>query len=82
MLLAFTLGLFQNGAINRVDGKKVAIARADTLSDHDAVPRFAEAFRRGNECTVDPMGELDLFSYKDESLDELRARWSVRPRTR
>jgi hypothetical protein len=80
VLLAFTLGLFQNGSINRVDGKKVAIARADTLSDHDAVPRFAEAFRRGKDCTVDPMGELDLFSYKNESLDELRQRWSVRPR--
>jgi hypothetical protein len=81
VLLAFTLGLFQNGAINRVDGRKVAIARADTLADHDAVPRFAEAFRRGNECTVDPMGDLDLFAYKDQSLDDLRTRWSVRPRT-
>ena len=80
VLLAFTLGLFQNGAINRVDGKKVAIARADTLSEHGAVPRFADAFRRGRACTVDAMGELDLFRYKDEPLDALRERWSVLPR--
>jgi len=28
------------------------------------------------------MGELDLFSYKDAALDDLRVRWSVLPRTR
>ena len=80
VLLAFTLGLFQNGAIHRVGGKKVAIARGDTLSEHEAVPRFADAFRRGRACTVDPMGELDLFAYKDEPVDRLRERWSVLPR--
>jgi hypothetical protein len=80
VLLAFTLGLFQNGAIHRVDGRNVKIARADTLSEPDAVPRFADSFRRGRACTADPMGELDLFSYKDEPLAALRERWSVLPR--
>ena len=34
---AMTLGLFQNGAIRHVAGKKVAIARTDTLADAGAV---------------------------------------------
>jgi hypothetical protein len=80
VLLAFTLGLFQNGAIHRVDGRNVKIARADTLSEPGAVPRFADAFRRGRACTVDPMGEIDLFGHKDDSLAALRERWSVLPR--
>lgn len=80
VLLAFTLGLFQNGSINRVDGKTITMARADTLSDPRAVPRFADAFNRGRHCTVDPMGTLDLFAYKDKFLDALREQFAVTPR--
>jgi hypothetical protein len=45
VLLAVTLGLFQNGSIHRVAGKPVKIARTDTLSDPDAVDHFAYAPR-------------------------------------
>ena len=80
VLLAFTLGLFQNASINRVDGKMIGMARADTLGDPDAVPRFVDAFRRGRACTVDVMGTLDLFAHKDEPLDDLRRRFGIPPK--
>ena len=80
VLLAFTLSLFQNGSVNRVDGKPIAAARADTLDEPGAVARFVEALSRGRDCTVDVMGSLDLFAYKDVPLDEVRRRFGVRPR--
>lgn len=80
VLLAFALGLFQNGSIDRVDRKVIPTARADTLDDPDAVPRFVDAFRRGRACTVDVMGSLDLFAYKDEPLAGVRERFGVPPR--
>jgi len=81
VLLAFTLGLFQNGSINRVDGKVIGIARVDTLGDAEAVPRFVDAFRRGRACTVDVMGTIDLFAHKDEPLDDVRRRFGVPPKS-
>lgn len=81
VLLAFTLGLFQNGSIHRVDGKVIDAARADTLDDPGGVPRFVDAFRRGRACTVDVMGTLDLFAHKDDPLDEVRTRFGVPPKS-
>ena len=40
VLLAITLGLFQNGSIHHVAGKRIKIARADTLTDDGAVDRW------------------------------------------
>lgn len=80
VLLAFTLSLFQNGSVHRVDGKVIEAARTDTLSDPDAVPRFVDALRRGRDCTTDVMGSLNLFAYKDAPLDEVRRRFGVGPR--
>ncbi len=79
VLLAITLGLFQNGSIRHVAGKRIKNARSDTLSDDDAVARWVEAFRRGNLCTSDVMGSVRLFEHKDEPLDEVRARFGVVP---
>ena len=79
VLLAITLGLFQNGAIRHMAGKRVVIARADTLSDPGAISRFTEAMRRGHVCPTDVMGTVDLFSCKDESLAAARERLGVIP---
>jgi hypothetical protein len=79
VLLAFTLGLFQNGSIRHVGGKRIPNVRTDTLADPDAVARMVEALRRGHECNADVMGELDLFAHQDDGLDEARAQFSVPP---
>jgi hypothetical protein len=79
VLLAITLGLFQNGSIHHVAGKEIKIARADTLTDDGAVGRWVEAFRRGNLATTDVMGTVRLFEHKNEPLDEVRARFGVVP---
>ncbi len=49
---AMTLGLFQNGAIRHVAGKRIRIARTDTLADPGAPARWADAMRqrRGVHC--------------------------------
>jgi len=80
VLLAFTLSLFQNGSVHKVDGKVIEAARTDTLADPDAVPRFVDALRRGRACPVDVMGSLNLFAYKDVPLVEARRRLGVLPR--
>jgi hypothetical protein len=78
VLLAFTLGLFQNGSIHHVSGKRIGNIRTDTLSDPHAVDRMVDAMHRGRACTVDVMGELDLFAHKDVPLDHARAAFGVR----
>ncbi len=79
ILLAFTLGLFQNGSIHHVSGKRIGNVRTDTLSDPHAVDRMVDALGRGRACTVDVMGALDLFAHKDVPLDDARASFGVRP---
>ena len=80
VLLAVTLGLFQNGAIHHVAGKKVKIARTDTLADPGSAPRWGRAMARGRECTVDVMGGIDHFALAPLPLEEVRRRFSVPPR--
>ncbi len=79
VLLAVTLGLFQNGAIHRVAGKRVKIARTDTLGDPGAAGRWGEAFARGQRCPFDVMGGIDHFALAPRSLDEVRERLGVAP---
>lgn len=80
VLLAITLGLFQNGSIHHVAAKRIKNARSETLGDDGAVARWVEAFRRGNLCTTDVMGSVRLFEHKDEPLDEARKHFGVVPR--
>lgn len=75
----FTLALFQNATISTVGGKKVLIARADTLDDDRAAERLADAFARASACTVDVMAH-DPFDFADEALDALRGRWNITPK--
>jgi hypothetical protein len=79
VLLAITLGLFQNGSIRHVAGKRIGNARSDTLTDAGAVDRWVEAFRRGSLATTDVMGTVRLFEHKDELLDDVRERFGVVP---
>lgn len=74
-----TLGLFQNGAIHHVAGKRVAMARTDTLADAGAVSRWAESMHRGALCTADVM-HLDHFAFRNEKLESLRDRFGVIPK--
>ena len=79
VLLALTLGIFQNGSIRHVAGKRVKNARSDTLTDDGAVDRWVEAFRRGEVATTDVMGSVDMFVHKEEPLDDVRTRFCVVP---
>lgn len=80
VLLAVTLGLFQNRAIHHVAGKKVRIAREGTLSDDGAAERWADALERGNRCPVDVMGGIDHFALAPMPLEEVRIRLGVAPK--
>jgi hypothetical protein len=77
VLFLITLCLFQNASIGHVGGKRVVIARADTLADPGAVDRWAEALWRSSCCTVDPMGGVDHFALAGVPIDELRDAWSI-----
>jgi len=79
-LLAVTLGIFQNGAIRRVMGKRVKMARTDTLQDPGATLRWADAFRRGRACGTDVMGGIDHFALAPLPLDEVRLQLNVIPK--
>jgi len=80
VLLAVTLGLFQNGSIKHVEMKRIGNAREDTLSDPGAIERWADAFRRGAQCPVDVMGMVDLFAHKDVPLAAAREMFGVVPK--
>jgi len=77
----FTLALFQNASITTVGGKKVMIARADTLSDAGASDHLADAFWRAGQCSADPMGGVDHFALANTPLQELRERWNIPPKS-
>ena len=76
---AFTLALFQNASVTTVGGKKVAIARADTLADPGAAARLADALRRSMAATADVIA-LDHFALADVPLDEARERFGIVPK--
>jgi hypothetical protein len=78
-MFASTLGLFQNGTIHRIAGKKITIATADTLELPGAPARLADAFRRGGETNTDVL-DLDHFAWKDVGLDEACRRLNVLPK--
>lgn len=76
----FTLALFQNASVDTVGGRKVVIARADTLSDPLATDRLAGALHRASRCTADVMGGVDHFALADRPLEELRREWNIGPK--
>jgi hypothetical protein len=77
ILFLITLCLFQNASIHHVGGKRIVIARADTLADPGAADRWADALWRASRCTIDPMGGADHFALAGVPLDELRGAWSI-----
>ncbi len=77
----FTLAVFQNASVDSVGGLPVQIARGDTLSEPGSPERLADALWRASKCTADPMGGVDQFQLKDKSLEGLRERWSVLPKS-
>ena len=76
-LLGITLGLFQNGAIHHVGGRRIDNAAVDTINDVTVVDRWARAFWHGTQCTVDIMNDVDLFAWADTDLAEVRRQFSV-----
>lgn len=79
VLLVVTLGIFQNGSIRHMFGKKVPCASTDALDVDLGPARFADAIRRGEACRVDVLG-LDHFAHASEPLDAVRERFNVLPR--
>jgi len=77
-LLAVTCGLFQNGTITKASGKRIPIARTDTLRDPGALDGFTDALHRGSVCAVDVMA-IDHFELAALPLDEVRDRLNVVP---
>ncbi|MFZ4584385.1 MAG: hypothetical protein ACOYNI_04080 [Acidimicrobiia bacterium] len=77
-LVVTTFAMFQDYSLTRVHGKKIVIARADTLSDPLAPEHFAEAVYRGIRCNVDVMA-IDHFEYANRDLEELRAEFNIPP---
>lgn len=78
-LLAVTLGIFQNGSIRHMMGKKVQMARSDTLSDPGTTRRWIDAIRRGVACNADLMGGIDHFAMAHLPLDEARRQVGLPP---
>lgn len=78
-LLSITLGVFQNGGLRRVRGKKIRNAGVDALSSPEAIDRWALAFWRGTQCTTDVMADVDLFALATEPLDNVRRQFNVVP---
>jgi hypothetical protein len=79
VLLVVTLGIFQNGSIRHMFGRRVPYGGTDALAVAGGPQRFAEAVRRGEACGVDVLG-IDHFALAGLPLDEARRRFRVEPR--
>ena len=42
--------------------------------------RLADALDRGRGCTMDPYDNMNFFDYADQQIDDLCAKWSIRPK--
>jgi len=42
--------------------------------------RITDALRRGKECNIDLIHNIDFFSYANRSVDELRKLWNIPPK--
>jgi hypothetical protein len=51
------------------------------LDDPGAPDRLADALWRAASCTEDVMGTVDVWAHADRPLDELRATWSIPPKS-
>jgi hypothetical protein len=79
ILLVVTLGIFQNGSVRHMFGRKVPAACVDAMDAPGAPLRFADALRRGTLCGVDVLGGVDHFALAAEPLDAVRERFNVVP---
>ena len=44
------------------------------------INRIADALRRGKECNIDLIHEVEFFDYADRSVEELRKLWNIQPK--
>jgi len=50
------------------------------LEGADFPGRLADALDRGRGCTMDPYDNMNFFDYADQQIDDLCAKWSIRPK--
>ena len=79
VLLVVTLGIFQNGSVRHMFGRRLPVGGVDTMDAPGAPRRFADALRRGTRCGVDVLGGVDHFALADQPLADVRARFDVGP---
>ena len=79
VLLVVTLGIFQNGSVRHMFGRRVLAGGVDVMETPGAPQRFADALRRGARCGVDVLGGVDHFALADQPLDAIRERFNVLP---
>lgn len=79
VLLVVTLGIFQNGSVRHMFGRRVPVCGVDAMEAAGAPQRFADAVRRGTLCGVDVLGGVDHFALADQPLAAVRERFNVVP---
>lgn len=79
VLLVVTLGIFQNGTVRHMFGRRLPMGGVGAMEAQGAPQRFADAVRRGSLCGVDVLGGVDHFALADQPLAAVRERFNVVP---
>ena len=67
------VSLYETGLLHSL----VTHSYTQTLSAPGGAERVADAIRRGKNCRVDPLNDIDYFSIADQPLDQIRSDWGL-----
>lgn len=67
------VSLYETGLLHSL----VTHSYTQTLSAPGGAERVAAAIRKGKNCRVDPLNDIDYFSIADQPLDQIRSDWGL-----
>ena len=67
------VSLYETGLLHSL----VTHSYSQTLSAPGGVESVAAAIRKGKNCRVDPLSDIDYFSIADQPLNQIRADWGL-----
>jgi hypothetical protein len=73
------LALFESGLMPM--SLVVSEQAGHNLSAPGGIERLAEAVARGAACNTDLVLDVDFFQHANESLEEIRARFNIQPKS-
>jgi hypothetical protein len=72
------LSIFQGGLLKTIVGSAAHLGHE--LEVNNGPKRIADALRRGRECSIDLITDINFFDYANRQLTDLRREWNIVPK--